>query len=176
VCGIQLNRSKASSKSNRGDCSRCSLALGSLGGGLGSGLLGSDLSLLVHGGLLLDSLLSGLCGFLDLAHELGLAGNSLLLTDVVLGSAGLSLGGEFGSLDGVLLHLVDGLDQHVLVLELVTLGAEVELVVDVLVDLLGFTVLAEEASQNADSAHPEDVRGHTGIAGTLALTSAVVAA
>jgi hypothetical protein len=48
-------------------------------------------------------------------------------------------------------------------------------VVDVLVDLLGVTVLAEQASQNADSAHPQDVSRHTGIAGTLSLTLAGVA-
>ena len=47
--------------------------------------------------------------------------------------------------------------------------------VDVLVDLLGITVLLEETSQNTDSAHPEDVRRHTGLGGTLSFTSAEMA-
>ena len=47
--------------------------------------------------------------------------------------------------------------------------------VDVLVDLLGVTVLPEQTSQNAGATHPENASGHTGFAGTLSLTTAVVA-
>ena len=155
-----------------------SLALGRLGGSLGGGGLGSllvgDVLLLLEGSLLLGLLRGGLGGLLDLTHLLCLASKSLLLLGGVLGSAGFSLSSELSLTGGVGLHLVDGLNKDVLVLELVTLGAEVESVVDVLVDLLGVTVLAEQASQNADSAHPQDVGGHTGIAGTLSLTSASV--
>ena len=53
-------------------------------------------------------------------------------------------------------ELVDSLNQNVLVLELVTLGTEVEFVVDVLVDLLVVTVLPEEATEDTgttDSQH-----------------------
>ena len=70
---------------------------------------------------------------------------------------------------------MDGLDQDTLVLELVTLGAEIELVVDVLIDLLGVTVLLKQTSQNAGSTHPENASGHTGFVGTLPLTTTVVA-
>ena len=65
---------------------------------------------------------------------------------------------------------MDGLDQDTLVLETVTLGGDVELVVDLLVDLLGLTVLAEQATENALAAHPEDLGGHTSLGGTAALT------
>jgi hypothetical protein len=145
------------------------------GGGLLVGLLGCDFLLPLEGSLLLGLLWGGLGGLLDLSQKLALAGDSLLLLGGVLGSAGISLGNEVGFTGSIGLHLVDGLNQDALVLELVTLGAEVEPVVDVLVDLLGVTVLAEQASQNADSAHPQDVSRHTGIAGTLSLTLAGVA-
>jgi hypothetical protein len=71
---------------------------------------------------------------------------------------------------------VNGLDQDSLVLELVTLGAKVELMVDVLGDLLGVAVLSEEASEDSLSAHPQDLLGHTGVLGTLSLTVAAVTA
>ena len=47
--------------------------------------------------------------------------------------------------------------------------------VDVLVDLLSITIFLEETSQNTDSAHPKDVRWHTGLGGTLSFTSALMA-
>ena len=62
-----------------------------------------------------------------------------------------------------------------LVLELVTLASEVELVVDVTVDLLGVTVALEEATENASAAHGEDTGGHTGVAGTTAVTGTLMA-
>jgi outer membrane receptor protein involved in Fe transport len=67
------------------------------------------------------------------------------------------------------------LDQGALVLESVTLAAVVKLVVEVLVDLAGGTVLDEETAEDTQAAHPEDLLGHTGIGGTLALTVATVA-
>lgn len=60
-------------------------------------------------------------------------------------------------------------------LEGVTLAQVVELVVEVLVDLAGGAVLHEKTAQNTKATHPEDLGGHTGIGGTLALTVTTVA-
>lgn len=98
-------------------------------------------------------------------------GNSLQL--------GLQLSG-LGLLDQKLLSLslgllgVDGLHQHSLVLELVTLGGRVQFVVKVLVDLLGLSVLSEQTAKDTLSSHPEDLVRHTGVARTLSLTEASV--
>jgi len=106
-----------------------------LSGGCGSGGLGGGW---LSGGLLSDDWLS-LNLLLDdclTAHLDNLAGDSLLLADGVLGATGITLSILLRDANLLRLELVDGLDQDVLVLELVTLGAEVELVGDVLVDLL----------------------------------------
>ena len=167
---------KESKKLNSREGWHRSLSLGSsLGGGLGGLLLG-PLLLLLHRGLLLGLLGGGSSRLLDLSQELLLAGESLLLLGGVLPSAGLSLSGELSLTCAVGLHLVDGLNKDVLVLELVTLGAEVESVVDVLVDLLGVTVLDQEASEDSLAAHPQDLDGHTGVLGTLSFTVASVSA
>merc|ERR1719331_49864 len=99
----------------------------------------------------------------------------LLLLDPGLLLLGLAL-----LLDGLGLHLlrlglVDGFHQDALVLELVALGADVEAVVQVLVDLLGLAVLAEQAAKHALPAHPEDLLGHARLAGAPALADARVA-
>ena len=70
---------------------------------------------------------------------------------------------------------MDGLEQHALVLELVTLGVEVEGVVDVLVNLLGVAHLVEETAEHTDTAHPEHLERETGVGGTPALTSTYIA-
>ena len=44
------------------------------------------------------------------------------------------------------------------------------------VDLAGLPVLPEQAAEDALAAHPEDLYGHAGVCGTLALTVAGVAA
>jgi hypothetical protein len=67
------------------------------------------------------------------------------------------------------------LDKRALVLEGVTLGEVVELVVEVLVDLAAGTVLDQQTAEDTETAHPQDLTGHTGIGGTLALTEATVA-
>ena len=135
-------------------------------------LLGSLLLLLALGGLLFRFL--GL-GLFDVTQLFGFTSNTLLLVVSVLGSSGLTLVSDVLLTGSVALHLVDGLNEHVLVLELVTLGGQVQLVVDVLVDLLGVTVLLQKTSENTLSAHPENVGGHTSITGTLSLTMALVA-
>ena len=62
---------------------------------------------------------------------------------------------------------VDRVDQHALVLEDVTLDAQVELVVEVAVDLFRVAVLFEEAAKDAHAAHPEDLGREAGLAGTV---------
>jgi len=74
--------------------------------------------------------------------------------------------------NSLLLHSVDGLNQDRLVLELVTLGGEVEFVVDVLSDFLGLSVLSQESSKHSLSAHPEHLNGHSCVSCTLSLTEA----
>lgn len=49
------------------------------------------------------------------------------------------------------------LNESTLVLEGVTLAGVVELVVEVLVDLAGGTVLDEETAENTEAAHPENL-------------------
>ena len=68
------------------------------------------------------------------------------------------------------------LNQGALVLEGVTLGGVVQLVVQVLVDLARLPVLAQQPAEDTLSPHPKDLAGHTGLGGTLALTEATVAA
>jgi len=102
--------------------------------------------------LLLDPVLSPLTGSLGL----GTLGVHLLLQDTL--TSLLSLG------------LVDVLNKGALVLEGVTLAGVVQLMVEVLVDLARRTVLDEQAAEDTHAAHPQNLRGHTGIGGTLALT------
>jgi len=136
-------------------------------------------SFLGLGLLVVTGSLCGLSGGLglgeDLTHLGGLAGNTLLLADSVLGATSLLLGLELLIVKLLSLHFVDFLDQNVLVLELVTLGGQVELVVDVLVDLLGFTVALEQPTEDTGATHGEDYGRHTGVLGSPAVTGAVVA-
>ena len=74
----------------------------------------------------------------------------------------------------LLFGLVDGFDQDRLVLELVTLGSEVELMVDFLGDLLGLSILPEESSEDSLSTHPLDLDWESGVGGTVSLTHAVM--
>ncbi len=66
------------------------------------------------------------------------------------------------------------LNESALVLEGVTLGQVVKLVVKVLVDLAGGAILDEQAAENAETAHPDDLGRHTGISRTLALTESLM--
>ena len=65
---------------------------------------------------------------------------------------------------------MDGFNQDTLVLELVTFGTQVEVMVDFLADLLGVSILSEKSSQNSLSSHPEDFLGHSGVLSSLSLT------
>lgn len=68
------------------------------------------------------------------------------------------------------------LNESTLVLEGVTLAAVVQLVVQVLVDLSGGTVLDEKTAEDSETTHPQDLAGHTGVGRTLSLTVATVSA
>lgn len=71
---------------------------------------------------------------------------------------------------------MNSLDQDSLVLVLVTLGVQVELMVQSLVDLAGLAVLAQESSQRSLSADPKDLDGESSIPSTSSLTDASVSA
>jgi len=101
--------------------------------------------------------------------------DTLLFTDVVLGTTGFSLGFELDFSLLLSLVLVDGLDEDVLVLVEVTLGSHVEGVVHSTVDLLGITISTEESSENSLSAHPDEFGRHTGVSGSLSATGTVMA-
>ena len=72
--------------------------------------------------------------------------------------AGRELLGDVLLADALGLLVVDGLDEHTLVLVHVTLALKVELVVEVAVNLLGVTVLGEQATEDAHPADPKDLR------------------
>ena len=134
----------------------------------GLGLFGDWWSLLVSS-ILLSFWLVGNDTHSDLLSMVSLA---LLLSSLDLSSLSLFFEELFSDL--LLLHLVDGLDQHVLVLEEVTLGGEVEVMVDILGDLLGLSVLSQKSSKDSLSSHPENLAWHSGVGGTLSLTIAGV--
>jgi hypothetical protein len=91
---------------------------------------------------------------------------------LVFAASGFRLFSElFGaSVFGLLLE--DVLHKVALVLEGVTLGFQVKFVVEMLVDLFGIAVALEEMSQDARSANPKDLLGHTGIPRTTSFTIA----
>lgn len=102
--------------------------------------------------LLLNSLLSSLSSS-SVSQSSGL---SLLLQRLLTSSLGLSLD--------------DVLDQSSLVLESVTLGRQVQAVVQVLVNLASVSVLGQQSSQDSQSSHPHNLGWHTSVGGTLSLT------
>lgn len=113
-------------------------------------------------------------GLLDDTHLDGLSVVSLCLLLLSLFSSGLSLSLKLLFTDLLLLHLVDGLNENGLVLEEITLGSKIEVMVDILGDLLGFSIFTEKSTKDSLAAHPKDLDGHTGVLGTLSLTETVV--
>ena len=99
---------------------------------------------------------------------------SLFLSLGSLDSSGFLLLFELLFTDLLLLHLVDRLDKNGLVLVEVTLGANIEVMVDILGDLLSLSILLEKSSKDSLTPHPEDLNRHTGVSFTLSLTEAVV--
>ena len=107
-----------------------------------------------------------------LLHDGAVLSALACLLDLVASSLGLicqHLGAGLLSL-----LLVDELHENALVLEHVTLGLQVELVVQVAIDLLGLTITTEKATQDSHALHPEKLLGHTGITSTLPLSGSGV--
>mmetsp|Transcript_32428 Transcript_32428/g.73215 ORF Transcript_32428/g.73215 Transcript_32428/m.73215 type:complete len:214 (-) Transcript_32428:84-725(-) len=123
-----------------------------------------------RGRLLLLGLWLGLRGRLVLALPGGSSDNLALAGSLVFVTPGLSLVSEGLLQKLLLLGLVDVLHQYALVLELVTLGLQVEGVVQVLVQLLLLAVLLEQAAQHTHSADPQDFHRHTRLLCAPALT------
>lgn len=99
----------------------------------------------------------------------------LSLSDgLVSGSSGLHLVSERLGSELLLLGLVDELHEDSLVLEDVTLGLEVERVVQVLVDLARVSVLSEQSSEHSHSSHPLDLGRESRVGGTLPLSGSGV--
>ena len=117
-----------------------------------------------------------LWSFLGNTHGDGLSVVSSLLSLGGLLLSGLLLVGELLLSDLLLLHLVDGLNEDGLVLELVTLGGEVEVVVDVGRDLLGLSELLQQSSQDSLSSHPLDLDWKSGVSGSSPLAVSGVSA
>ena len=69
---------------------------------------------------------------------------------------------------------MDGLEKYALVLELITLGKHVKVVVDVLVNFLGVAHLLEQTTKDADASHPEDLDGETGVSSTATLSDSYI--
>ena len=121
-----------------------------------------------------DSIL--LWGVFDNTH-----GNSLSVVSLGFLVSGLDLSGfslflKLSFSDLFLLHLVDGFDKDGLVLELVTLGGEVEVMVDVSVNLLCLSIFSEKSSKDSLSSHPEDLDRHSSVSGSLSLSHTGVSA
>lgn len=104
----------------------------------------------------LSLLVDALCPSLSSGSVPHTASLSLLLKRTLASLLGLGL-------DNVLNDLT-------LVLESVTLGELVKLVVKMLVDLACSAVLGEQTTENTLAAHPHDLARHTGVLGTLSLT------
>ena len=101
--------------------------------------------------------------------------SSLLSKFKILLSSSILLSLKLLGLNLFSLLLEDGFNKDSSVLELVTLGTEVQLVVDVSVDLLAVSVLLEQSTENTSSADGEDLARHTGLTSTLSVTSALMA-
>jgi len=113
-------------------------------------------------------------GFFNDSHGHCLSVVSLFLSLGGLDLSGLLLLSELGLSDLLLLHLVDGLDEDGLVLELVSLGGEVEVMVDFGGDLLGLSVLLQQSSKDSLSSHPLDLDGHSSVSSSLSLSVTAV--
>jgi hypothetical protein len=99
---------------------------------------------------------------------------SLLLSFGGLDSSGFLLFLELLFTDLLLLHLVDRFNKNGLILIEVTLGADVEVMIDILGDLLSLSILLEKSSEYSLTSHPDDFLRHTGAGSTLSLTETVV--
>ena len=97
-------------------------------------------------------------------------GNLPFTACLALGTLGLKLIRK-RLLSGLLsLGLVDTLHEHPLVFEHVSLNLHVHVMVHVLVNFLGFTVLAQQALKNTHPPHPQNLGGEPSLPRTPALT------
>ena len=172
ACAFQQNKIRpgkgTESQSELMSCSLLLLLAGVLLGGGSSGLFGFLLG--GRGGLGFNIL--GSSGSSDFNTHLSvLTGLSLSFTDSVLLTTSLLLCFNLSNTDLLSLELVDSLNQNVLVLELVTLGGEIEVMIDILGNLLGLSILSKKSPKNSLSSHPEDLGWHSCVFGTLSLTS-----
>ena len=87
---------------------------------------------------------------------------------------GAQLRNELGTV-AFIFAFVDVLHKNTLVLEYVTLAFQVQLVVQMTINLLCFTVFAQQAAKNTLTTHPDNLNGHTGIRSTFTFTKAGVA-
>lgn len=74
------------------------------------------------------------------------------------------------------LLLVNVFHQDALVLENITLNFHVEVVVQVTINLLGFTIFHQQATKDTHTSHPEEFDGSTSICCTLTLSISTMTA
>merc|ERR1719304_34505 len=148
--------------------------LGLSGGCLGLRLLGSLLLLLSRHSC--GSLILLLVSRKHLLLLLGLPVLPPLASLLNLRPTGVGLISQHLGPSLLCLLLMDVLHEDTLVFEGVTLGLQVELVVQVAVNLLGLPVSLEQPPQDTHSHDPHGLLGGSSILGTLPLTKASVAA
>jgi len=123
------------------------------------------------------------CDFVFLGGNflrLDLFGGDALLTALasffVFGPSSFGLIGQLLGTKRFCLLFVDVLHQDALVLEHVTLGFDVELVIEMSVDFLVLSVFLQQSPQDSHTPHPQFLDRHTGVGRTFALTGARVTA
>ena len=89
---------------------------------------------------------------------------------LVFKTSGFLLGGQLVSFDFLSLFLEDGFNQYCSVLELISLGCQIEFVIKVAVNFLGLTILSEKSSQDTLPADPKDFSGHSAFSATSTFT------
>merc|ERR1719198_1022350 len=100
--------------------------------------------------------------FFLLLLQLGLLLACLLLLSQCLGLQFFSL------------CLMDCLDKHALVFELITLGAKVELMVQMLVNLFGIPVFSQQPAKNPSTSHPQYFHWHPCLSSSTPLANSSV--
>jgi len=123
------------------------------------------------------------CDFVLLGGDflrLDLFGGDALLTALasffVFGPSSFGLIGQLLGTKRLRLLFVDVLHQDALVLKHVTLGFDVELVIEMSVDLLVFAVFLQQTPQDSHTPHPQLLDGHPSVGCSLALAGAGVTA
>merc|ERR1719320_1834781 len=69
-----------------------------------------------------------------------------------------------------LFHVVNVLDEDLLVLELVTFALEIQFVVQIFLNFFLLSVFLQQSSQNTLPAHPKHLRWHSSFLGSLSFT------